>query len=385
MVQICLFKDFYRYRCAYLDGLHWALLVRQKGQVQPVFIITVMTMLLFLIVSMTLYYAGSLLRLPALLLYLGGYSFCWLVFYSYEKQIVAFIENAAEKLSWVDPLIGSIPHTDLALRNTCSFSLGLLNLIYVYTLGGGGAVNIVTLILVGLSLFTNVLIGLRLIKTSASVKLETSFMLQIIKHGYSNITTIYGQLKKKQLPKATWYGWVIALTMGVTLISPAYAGQISTDGASTMGVSGSGAQPSNTGEGEAVLEGAAGSRVRQGAQRLYQHTVDRLGQKAMDAPADAAAGVVSAAAGYAGAAAYQATMGAEQPTANVPTELEAATERATKAEVDANAARADANAARNELAAKNLGYIECALCVSVLQVLVMMLVITSEFSLKQLA
>ena len=27
------------------------------------------------------------------------------------------MENAADKFSWVDPLIGSIPHTELALRN----------------------------------------------------------------------------------------------------------------------------------------------------------------------------------------------------------------------------------------------------------------------------
>jgi hypothetical protein len=81
-------------------------------------------------------------------------------------------------------------------------------------------------------------------------------MLQIVKHGYSNITIIYGQLKNKQLPKPTWYAWGIALTMGVTLISPAYAGETSTDGASTMGFSGSGAQPSGTGEGSGVTEGA---------------------------------------------------------------------------------------------------------------------------------
>ena len=58
-------------------------------------------------------------------------------------------------------------------------------------------VNIFILILIGLGLATNVLIGLRLIKASASVKLYDSFMLQIIKHGYSNITTIFEQLKNK--------------------------------------------------------------------------------------------------------------------------------------------------------------------------------------------
>ena len=206
------------------------------------------------------------------------------------------------------------------------------------------------LALISLGLVINVLIGFRLIKISASVKLHNSFMLQIVKHCYSNITTIYGQLKNKQLPKATWYAWVITLMMGVTLTSPAYASHenyASIDGQSTTGinnsfsVSGSGTQPSGSGEGEGVPEGTTGSRLRQGAQRLYEHTSNRLQEKAMNAPADAAGAAITAGVGYAGAMAYQAAMGGEQPTANVPTELEAATERATKAEEDAAAARAE--------------------------------------------
>lgn len=357
----------------FISGLHWVILVRQKERVQPVFILSVMTMLLFLIVSISLhFYGGYKIPLPALLLYFGGYNFCCLIFHFYEKQIIVFMENAADKFSWVDPLIGSIPHTELALRNTCSFSLGLVNLMYVYTSIGGG-LNIIILSLIGLSLTMNVLIGLRLIKVAASVKLETSFMLQIVKHGYSNITTIYDQLKNKHLPKATWYAWVITLMMGVTLISPAYASHenyASTDGQSTTGInnsfseSGSGTQPSGSGEGEAVPEGATGSRARQGAQRLYEHTAKRLHEKAMDGPANAAAAAITAGAGYAGTAAYQAAMGGEQPTANVPTELEAATERATKAEEAAAAARADAKAANDELAAikKSWLYKLCPAC-----------------------
>lgn len=89
-----------------ISGLHWALFIRQKERVQPVFIIGVMTMMLFLIVFITLFYAGFRLQLPAFMLYLGGYSFCWLIFYFYERQSLAFMENAAEKFSWVDPLIG---------------------------------------------------------------------------------------------------------------------------------------------------------------------------------------------------------------------------------------------------------------------------------------
>ncbi len=347
----------------FISGLHWVILVRQKERVQPVFILSVMTMMLLTILSLALPYLKlSYAAVPALLIYSGGYHFCCLVFHFYEKQIIVFMENAADKLSWVDPLIGSIPHTELVLRNICSFNLGLLNFIYIY-ISSGGAVSIITLSLIGLSLTMSVLIGLRLIKVAASVKLKTSFMLQIVKQGYSNITTIYGQLKNKQLPKATWYAWVITLMMGVTLTSPAYASHenyASTDGQSTTGinnsfsVSGSGAQPSGSGEGEAVPEGATASRARQEAQRLYEHTANRLYEKAMDAPANAIIAGGTAALGYAAGQSQQTN---EQPTANLPTELEAATERATKAE-------ADAAAARDELAAikKSWLYKLCPAC-----------------------
>jgi hypothetical protein len=77
--------------------------------------------------------------------------------------------------------------------------------------------------LISLGLLTNILIGLRLVKVSASVELSNSFMVQIIKHGYNNIAVILTQLKNKQLPKATWYAWAITLTIGVTFISPCYA------------------------------------------------------------------------------------------------------------------------------------------------------------------
>jgi len=46
----------------------------------------------------------------------------------YPKTITNFMIHIGEKLSWVDPLIGSMSHKDLVLRNVCSFSLGLLNL-----------------------------------------------------------------------------------------------------------------------------------------------------------------------------------------------------------------------------------------------------------------
>lgn len=92
-----------------------------------------------------------------------------------------------------------MPHEDVALRNVCSFNLSLLNFTYIHT-SLGGAVNIITLSLIGLGLLINILIGLRLIKVSASVELSNSFMVQIIKNGYNNITIILMQLKNKQLP-----------------------------------------------------------------------------------------------------------------------------------------------------------------------------------------
>lgn len=49
---------------------------------------------------------------------------------------------------------------------------------------------------------------------------------------------IYGQLKSKQLPKATWHAWAIALMMRPIAIQAPRA----------MGASGSGTQPSGTGE-----------------------------------------------------------------------------------------------------------------------------------------
>ena len=77
------------------------------------------------------------------------YSGCWLVVDCYPKKNDSqfyFMIRIGEKLSWVDPLIGSMPQKDLALRNVCSFSLGLLNLTYVHT--SGTTVNILILFLI---------------------------------------------------------------------------------------------------------------------------------------------------------------------------------------------------------------------------------------------
>lgn len=206
----------------FICALNWAILIRQDNRVQPVFIIGTFSLIVLLVlycqfISMGLGYKGLI---SALFMYNIIYISCWLLFNPYAKAITRFMEHIGDKLSWIDPLIGAMPK-EVALRNLCSFNLSLLNLTYIHT--SGGFVNILILSLILLSLITNVLIGLRLIKTSASVKLETSFMLQIIKHGYSNIITIYEQLKNKHLPKATWYAWAMVLTIGLVFTSPSYA------------------------------------------------------------------------------------------------------------------------------------------------------------------
>lgn len=116
--------------------------------------------------------------MPALMLFNGINLVSWLVFdQNASSSIARFAGRIGKQLSWVDHLIGDISHTDLALRNVCSFNLGLLNLTYIHT--SGVPVNKITLILISFGLLTNILIGLRLIKVSASVKLHNSFMLQI--------------------------------------------------------------------------------------------------------------------------------------------------------------------------------------------------------------
>ena len=195
----------------------------QNDEVQSVFIINVFSLIVLLIlqiqfISMGLTYSKGL---AALLIFNGVYISCWLFFNPYAKTLSSFMGRIGKNFSWVDLLIGNIPHKDLALRNVCSFSLGLLNLTYIHT--SGGAANIVTLVLICLGLLTNVLIGFRLIEASASVKLHTSgFIGQIIINGYSNIITIYDQLQNNQLPKAGMCAWAIALIMGLNSTSPSY-------------------------------------------------------------------------------------------------------------------------------------------------------------------
>nr|YP_010437050.1 hypothetical protein NQY40_mgp32 [Ulva meridionalis]UTA96524.1 hypothetical protein [Ulva meridionalis]UTA96582.1 hypothetical protein [Ulva meridionalis]UTA96635.1 hypothetical protein [Ulva meridionalis]UTA96687.1 hypothetical protein [Ulva meridionalis]UTA96750.1 hypothetical protein [Ulva meridionalis] len=251
----------------------WLLLELDKD-VRSVFIISLLSLIIILIlyieyIFISLAYKGPTSALLTFnIIYMAG----WLMLDRYPIAITNFMERIGEKLSWIDPLIGDMSHEDIVLRNVCSFHLGLLNFTYIHV--SGGAVNTIILVLIGLGLLTNVLIGLRLIKASASIELHNGFMIQIVKYGFNNVATIYGQLKNKQLPKATWYAWAIALMMGVTLTSPAYASHenyASTDGRSTTGVSftvsGSGTQPSGSGEGEAVPEGAAGSRSAEAARR----------------------------------------------------------------------------------------------------------------------
>jgi hypothetical protein len=287
--------------------------------------------------------------MPALMLFNGVFICCWLVFYPNAKLITNFAEKVGEQLFWVDPLIGNMSHSDLALRNVCSFNLSLLNLTYIHT---WGAVNKITLILLGLGLFTNILIGLRLIKASASVKLHYSFMVQIIKHGYNNIATILTQLQSKQLPKATWYAWAITLTMGVTFISPCYAMTSTGDeiviDASLQG----GAQLENQ-EGVSSPIGES-SRWRRGLQELSHladHNKEEFLRKVKSYPADLA--YTTAVASAAGLAAYGAAQADNQwgteivEHVGLSTEPNPSYEHLTKANVDlteANRKLADTNA-----------------------------------------
>lgn len=154
----------------------WLILV-QNDEVQSVFIINVLSLIVLLVLQIQLISIGLAYSkgLSALVIFNGVYVSCWLFFNPYAKTIRSFMEHIGEKFSWVDPLLGDMSHNDLALRNVCSFSLSLLNLTYIHT--SGGAFNIITLVLIGLGLLVNILIGLRLIKVSKSVKLHNGFMV----------------------------------------------------------------------------------------------------------------------------------------------------------------------------------------------------------------
>ena len=236
----------------------WLVLVL-RDEVRSVFIICLFSLIVVLILHLQFFSMGLMYKGPmaALFIFNVAYNGCWLIFDRYPKAITSFMELIGEKLSWVDVLLGQIPHNDLALRNVCSFNLGLLNFTYIHT--SGTTLNKVALILICLGLICNILIGLRLIKASASVKLYHGFTVQIIQHGYNNIFIIYNQLINKQLPKASWYAWAIVLTMGLTFISPCYAME-STGGEVIIDASLTGEQqrstPTNSAVDSAVGEGA---------------------------------------------------------------------------------------------------------------------------------
>lgn len=79
--------------------------------------------------------------LSALFMFNGIYMSCWLIFDPYAKAITRYMEHIGDSLSWVDPLIGDMSHKEVALRNLCSFNLGLLNFTYIHISGGGGGRN----------------------------------------------------------------------------------------------------------------------------------------------------------------------------------------------------------------------------------------------------
>ena len=279
----------------------WLVLIRQQ-EVRSVFIIGMFSLFVVLILDLLFYlmhltYIGPM---AALFVFNISYIACWLVFDTFPKEITSLMERVGERLSWVDLLIGEIPLNALALRNVCSFNLGLIKF-YVYS-HLGGAVNKLTVILIGLGLLTNILIGLRLIKKSISVKLYDGFMVQIIINGYNNIVTIYDQLKNKQLPKAGWYAWIIALFMGLNFISPSYCMPSSV--APEIDASLTGEQQSSVGQGSnaPVAEGARGSRYQNAAAYVR----------------DVSAGVIAT--GVAGGLHQAGTsiMGNQQPTVDEP-------------------------------------------------------------------
>lgn len=254
--------------CIALCANSWLVLELQKD-VKSVFIISLLSLIIILIlyvqfISMGLAYKGPM---AALLIFNATYIACWIILDRYPITITNFMERIGEKLSWVDHLIGSIAHNDLALRNVCSLSFNLLNLTYIHTIGEAPTKIVVILISVGL--LSNLLIGLRLLKASASVKLHNGFMVQIIEHGYNNIRTIYNQLKTKQLPKACWHAWVITLTMGVTFISPCYAmTSVIHGGEFAIDASLAGEQGEDIGAAAAVAEGTGGSRSAEASRRF---------------------------------------------------------------------------------------------------------------------
>ena len=207
----------------FMCALQSAILIRQDSRVQPVFIIGTFSLIALVVLyiqffSMGLGYKGTMSALFILNgLYCGGY----LIFDPYAKTISRFMVSIGDKLSWIDPLIGPAPK-EVALRNLCSFFLGLLNLAYLHV--SGGAVSIFICSLIALGLIVNLLIGLRLLRESESVKLhESGFIGQILINAYSNITTIYAQIKSNNLPRARWSAWVMILGYGLVFTSPSYA------------------------------------------------------------------------------------------------------------------------------------------------------------------
>ena len=246
----------------------WLVLVREQ-EVRSVFIIGVFSLIVLLILHLLFFFMGLMYKGPmaALFIFNITYIACWLVFDTYSKTITNFMERVGDTLSWVDPLISEIPHNALALRNVCSFNLGLLNLTYMHT--SGGAVHIIIIILIGLGLLANILVGLRLIKKPTSIKLYDGFMVQIIINGYNNIVNIYNQLENKQLPQARWYVWAIALIMGLNFISPSYC--MASNEMFEIGTSLTGEQLPLDQEDAAspVSEGARGSRLARGPAYAY--------------------------------------------------------------------------------------------------------------------
>ena len=327
----------------------WLVLLQQQ-EVRSVFIISMFSLFLVLILDLLFYLMHFTYKGPMAALFVVNIAYitCWLVFDLYPKEITSLMERVGERLTWVDPLLSQIPHDALALRNICSFNQGLLNCTFIHT--SGGAVNEITVILIGLGLLANLFIGLRLIKKTngTSVKLYDGFMVQIIINGYDNILTIYDQLKNKQLPKARWYTWIIAVCMGLNFISPSYCMASSVAPEVDTSFTGEQQSPVRQGSDGLVAEGAGGSRL----------------QNATTYARDVSAGV--AATGIAGgihqvrttimAPSPQTT----EPAVNEPSALEVAADRA-----DYEKARADRLEAELTAVKQSWIYRICPVCLRI--------------------
>lgn len=83
----------------------WLVLVRHQ-KVRAVFIITVFSLCIVLILHLLFFCMGLMYKRPMAALYIFNITYiaCWLVFDAYPKAITRFTERVGERLAWIDPL-----------------------------------------------------------------------------------------------------------------------------------------------------------------------------------------------------------------------------------------------------------------------------------------